>query len=161
MYMMHVPIYANALRCIAQALQSDSIDIFQLSAVGEGYVVEYLDPNPPYLNILRLEFSAARIEILDREGRAKRRDSKSDFRFDSLPESLRAVGRYVDSRRVLLRRLRNGSAELDQVVLEYQTRDGSLQSEILDTRSIREIGIAMYKRRTRIADPITLITRRA
>ena len=160
-YMIHVPIYAVALRCIAQSLQSCNVDIFQLSTIGEGFVVEYLDPKPPYRNILRREFSAASIEILDREGQAKRRGGKSEFRFDSFPETLRAVGRYVDSKRVSLRRLKDCSIELDQLALEYQTRDGSLQSEILDIRSIREIGISMYKQRSRIANPVTLITRRA
>jgi hypothetical protein len=158
--MIYVPNYAQALRCIAQALQSYEIDTFQLSAEGDGFLVEYLDPSPPHLNILKLEFSAARIEILDREGKSKRRNTKSDFRFDSFPEMLRAAGRYMDSKRAELRRVKNCSAESGEVELEYQTREGELKSEILDTSSLREIGVTMYKRRNRLSNPVTFLTRR-
>ena len=159
--MIHVPNYANALRCIAQVLQSYSVDIFQLSTDGDGFLVEYLDPNPPYRDILKLEFSAPRIEVLDRDGETKRRHTKSDFRFDSFPETLRAAGRYVDSKRAQLRGLKNSSAECGELEIEYQTRAGELRSEILDTSSLREIGVSMYKRRSRILNPVTLLTPRA
>jgi hypothetical protein len=160
--MIYVPNYANALRCIAQALQSYGVDIFQLSADGDGFLVEYLDPNPPYRDILKLEFSASRIEVLDRDGETKRRRHiKSDFRFDSFPETLRAAGRYVDSKRAQLRGLKSSSAECSELEIEYQTRAGELRSEILDTSSLREIGVSMYKRRSRISNPVTLLTPRA
>jgi hypothetical protein len=160
--MIYVPNYANALRCIAQALQSYGVDIFQLSADGDGFLVEYLDPDPPYRDILKLEFSASRIEVLDRDGETKRRrHTKSDFRFDSFPETLRAAGRYVDSKRAQLRGLKSSSAECSELEIEYQTRAGELRSEILDTSSLREIGVSMYKRRSRISNPVTLLTPRA
>ena len=159
--MIHLPNYANALRCIAQVLQSNDVDIFQLSSGGDGLLVEYLDPNPPYLNILKLEFSPARIEILNREGESKRRHTKSMFRFDSVSETLRAAGRYLDSKRAELLRLKNSSDEGAELELEYRTRDGKLHSEILGTSSLREISVSMYKRRIRISNPVTLLTRQA
>jgi hypothetical protein len=158
--MIHVPNYANALRCIAQTLQTYGVDIFQVSAGADGFVVEYLDPNAPYRDILKLEISTARIEILDREGESKRRNSKSEFRFDSFPETLRAAGRYVDSQRAELRRLKN-CVEDGELEIEYQTRQGELRSETLDITCLREIGVAMYKRRNRISNPISFLTRRA
>ena len=143
--MIHAPNYANSLRCIAQHLQTYGVDIFQLSTDRDVFLVEYLDPQPPYLKILNSELSAAQIEILSRHGESKRRYSKSEFRFDSFPEILRAAGRYVDTKRAELRRIKNCSAESGQVELEYQTRAGELRSEILDTSVLRDRRLDVQK----------------
>jgi hypothetical protein len=152
--------YAGALRCIGQALESRNIDIFELIADADKFVVQCGDPNPPYTGILKLHYSVDRVTMLDREGQAKRRQAKSEFRFDSLPEILRAAGKYVDTKRAQLRRLNNCCASAGELELEYQTRAGEMQSEILIMGLIREIAVNMYKRRSRIANPVTIITRR-
>ena len=106
--MLYIPNYASALRCVGQALERQNIDIFELITDGDGFVVRCPDPKPPYTAILRLNYSADTITILDREGQAQRRQTKSQFRFDSLPQILRATGRYVDTKRAQLLRLNNG-----------------------------------------------------
>ena len=160
--MLYRPTYANALRCIGQALDSHNIDVFELiTTKTDEFVVECGDPNPPYTGVLKLQFSTDRIQIIDREGQARRRQSKSELRFDSLPEILRATGKYVDSKRAELRRLSNCCpSDAGNVELEYQTRAEGVQSETLDMSLIREVAVNMYKRRSNISNPINTITRR-
>ena len=67
--MLYIPNYASALRCVGQALERQNIDIFELITDGDGFVVRCPDPKPPYTAILRLNYSADTITILDREGR--------------------------------------------------------------------------------------------
>jgi hypothetical protein len=159
--MIFLPNYASALRCIGQALESRNIDIFELITDADEFLARCADPDPPYTGILEIRFSSQRIEILDREGRARRRQTKSVVRFDSLPEILRAAGRYIDSKRAQLRRLNNCClSEAGDVELDYQTRGGNVQSETLPMSLIRETAVDMYKRRTRISNPIDIVTRR-
>ena len=160
--MLYHPNYAGALRCIGQALQSHNIEVFELKSDANEFRVEGADPNPPYTGLIKLNFSIDAIKILDREGQALRRQSKSDFRFDSLPEILRAVGKYVDDKRgVQLQRLSNFRlSDQDEIEIEYQSRDGDIGEEILSMSAIRETAVDMYKKRTRLPNPIDMITRK-
>src|SRR5262245_7981132 len=98
--MVYVPNYAACLRFIGTALQRRKIEIFEITLTdADEFLVEYGDPDPPHTGISRLLLSPDRIEILDREGEARRRQTRSEFRFDSLTEILRATGKYVDSKR--------------------------------------------------------------
>jgi hypothetical protein len=160
--MLYRPPYASALRCIGQALENHNIDLFELVITeADEFIVECGDPNPPYTGVLKLQFSPDSIKIIDREGQARRRRTRSELRFDSLPETLRATGKYLDSKRAELRRVSNCCpSEAGKVELEYQTRAGDVQSETLDMSLIREVAVNMYKRRTSISNPINTITRR-
>lgn len=158
--MLYLPNYAGALRCIGQALETRNIAVFELTVVADEFVVRCGDPNPPYTGILTLHYSPQRITILDREGQARRRQMKPYFRFDRLPEILRAAGRYVDSKRGEIRMLTNCSAAEAGIEVEYQTRAG-VKSEMLSTATIRDIAVHMFKRRTQISNPIDMLSRRS
>jgi hypothetical protein len=80
--MLYLPNYAVALRCIGQALQRQNIEVFELQSDGDDFRVQGANPNPPYIGLIELRFSLDDIKILDREGQAQRRQSKSEFRFD-------------------------------------------------------------------------------
>ena len=155
--------YSSALRCIGQALESHNIDVFELTITeADEFVVECGDPNPPYTGFLKLQFSIDSIKIIDRENQARRRQTKSELRFDSLPEILRATGKYLDGKRAELRRLSNCCpSDAGDVELEYQIRARDVQSETLDMSLIREVAVNMYKRRNSISNPINTITRRS
>src|SRR6266545_8251512 len=71
-HMLYHPNYAGALRCIGQALQSHEIEVFELSSFANEFRVVAGDPNPPYTALIKLNFSVQDIEILDREGQARR-----------------------------------------------------------------------------------------
>ncbi|HEY1234470.1 MAG TPA: hypothetical protein VGH22_13920 [Candidatus Binatia bacterium] len=157
--MLYLPNYAAALRCIGQALEIRNIAVFELIVDADEFVVRCGDPNPPYTSIVTLHYSPQRITILDRDGQARRRQMKSYLRFDSLPEILRAAGNYVDSQSGQIRRLTNCSTSEASIEVEYQTRAG-IKSETLCTSLIRDIAVTMFKRRTRISNPIDLLTRR-
>jgi hypothetical protein len=151
--------YAATLRCIGQALHSHNIEVFELRTDANEFRVQGADSNPPYTGLIELHFSPDRITILDREGQARRRQSKSEFRFDSLPEILRAVGTYIDNKRTArLRRLNNCCLSDDAAIeVEYQIRGGDIRSETLSMNVIRETAVDMYKRRTRLSNPISMV----
>jgi hypothetical protein len=157
--MFYVRDYASALRCIGQVLEIQNIDIFELRSGADEILVEYADPTPPYTGIFEVHYSLDRIMVLDREGQAQRRRAKTELRFDSLPEILRAAGRYVDDKKVQLRRLNNCSVPVGDLELYYQTREGKMQSENLPASLIRQIAVNMYKQRSRIANPIDIRAR--
>jgi hypothetical protein len=159
--MLYHPNYAGALRCIGQALQSHNIEVFELKSDANEFRVEGADPNPPFTGLIKLNFSLDDIKILDREGQARRRRSKSDFRFDNLPEILRAVGKYVDDKRAARLRWINNCcpSDQDEIEIEYQTRAGDIRAETLSMSAIREIAVDMYKKRTRLPNPIGMVTR--
>ena len=153
--------YSSALRCIGQALQNQDIEVFDIKSYANSFHIQGGDPNPPYTDLIELDFSSEDITILDREGQARRGQSTDDVRFDSVAEILRAVGDYIDSKRVYLRRINNSSSMADQPVveIEYETRDGDSRSENLAVSFIREGAVQMYKRRTRLSNPINMLTR--
>jgi hypothetical protein len=161
-YMLYLPNYAGALRCIGQALQNQNIEIFELKGYADEFHLEAGDPDPPYTALIELKFSSEDIKILDREAQARRGQSNGDVRFDSVPEILRTVGEYVDNKRANLRRVNNicsASSDYPAVEIEYQTRAGDVQLETLTLNVIREASVNMYKRRTRISNPVNIITR--
>jgi len=155
--------YASALRCIGQALQNQNIDVFELKSVNDGFRVQCGDPNPPYLALIELRFSLEQINILNRQGQARRGQPNGGVRFDAVPEILRGVGGYIDSTHAHLRRINNSCASMsdDPVIeIEYETRSGNVQSENLTLKFIREASVSMYKRRTQLSNPNSTLTRR-
>lgn len=162
--MLNLPNYARALRCIGQALQNLHIEAFELKSDLSDFRLTAGDPNPPYTALIELAFSAQRIEVLDREGQARRGQAGREVRFDSIPEMLRAIGEYVDSKYGRLLRIDNTSVSASGnplVTIEYRTRAGNLQIETLTPSSIREASVRMYKRRARVSNPINILTRKS
>ena len=154
--------YAGTLRCIGQVLHNQEIEAFEINTYANEFRVLAGDPNPPYTALIELKFSVQDIEILDREGQARRGQSTTEItnvRFDSVPEVLRAVGEYLDHKRGYLRRVNNSSSSEAAVEIQYQTRAGDVQTENLTLNFIRETCVHMYKRRTRISNPINILTR--
>jgi hypothetical protein len=161
--MLYIPNYASALRCVGQALQNESIEVFELRTHLDEFRLQGGDPNPPYIALIELRFSIEDIKILDREGQARRRPPNAEIRFDGLPEIFRAVGEYVDNNRGHLRGFNNSSSSnfYDPTVeVEYETRAGDVKSENLTMSFIRESAVRMYKKRTRLSNPVDISTRR-
>jgi len=46
-----------------------------------------------------------------------------------------------------------------EIEIEYQTRGGDIRAEALSMNVVRETAVDMYKRRTRLSNPISIITR--
>ena len=149
--------YAGVLRCVGQALQKRNIDIFELKSYPGEFRLQGGDPNPPYIALIEMRLSTAQMEVLDREGKMHRGQLNEGIRFDSIPEILRGIGGYVDSRRGQLLRIDNSCTSMsdDPVVkVEYEIRTGLVQSESLTTSFLREASVSMYKRRIQPITPV-------
>jgi hypothetical protein len=159
--MLYLPDYAGALRCIGQALQDRKIEVFELTSHANEFRLQCGDPDPPYTALKEMSFSLEGIQILDREGQARRGQSSPSIRFDSVSEMLRAIGGYVNNQRAYLRRVNNSSASAsnDPVVeIEYETRSG-VRTENLPVSFIREASVNMYKKRTQLPHPASIFAR--
>jgi hypothetical protein len=141
--------YSSALRCVGQALQKRNIEVFDLKCEDETFLLQCGDPSPPYFSLIELRYSLDNLIAIEREARARRRDSLKTVQFEGLPEMLRAVGRYVDRRRARLLRIWNSdtSDSGDAIKVEYRTRDRNLHSEEFSASSIYEHSVRMYKER--------------
>src|SRR2546430_9575339 len=82
------------------------------------------DPSPPDLTLIKVRLNSDDISGIELKGRAKRGGSLTTAKLDSLPEILRALGHYVDSKGGRLVRICNGAVALDTslIMLEYETR---------------------------------------
>lgn len=161
--MVNLPNYARALRCIGQEIQSREIEVFELRSFAEDYRLTAGDPHPPYTGLIELSFSPQRIELLDREGRARRGRAGAEMRFDAVPEMLRALGEYLDSKRMQLERVDNSAAAMaaaPALTVEFRNRAGEVETEELAMSFLREASVRMYQRRSRISNPIDMLTRK-
>lgn len=159
--MFYLPSYAGALRCIGQELQRQNIDLFELKSHPNEFCLQCGDPNPPYTGLIEMVFSKEKIQMIDGESRAQRGQSAGEIRFDSISETLRAVGEYIDKKRGSLRWVSNGGSPSDAVLqLEYQTRLGEVELETLTMSFIREACVRMYQKRTGQNEAINLLTRK-
>lgn len=142
--------YAAALRCIGHALQRKGIVAFELKAHAYGFQLRCKNPNPPYTNTIHLSYSLLDLEALEREGQAKRGRPLTSVQFNSLPEILRTIGKYVDDKRGSVSRIYKADQPISDPIieLEYKTRDGHLKAEKLPLSLISEMSMCMYKRRT-------------
>lgn len=145
--------YSSALRCVGQALQKRNIDVFDLKCEDESFFLQCGDPNPPYLSLIELRYSLDDLISIERKARENRRDSQKIVSFEGLPETLRAVGRYVDKRRGRLLRIWNTdpSPSGDAIKVEYRTRDRNFHSEEFPTTAIYDVSVGMYKERAKSA----------
>lgn len=143
--------YSNALRCIGQALEQRDVVAFELSCENEEFRLRCGSPSPPYVGLLELQFSEPEISVLERQGRARRGGPTKTLDFDGLPELLRAVGRFVDSKRGQLVRVCNvGLSALsdDSFKVEYRGYTGEIRAETLFKASLHDRLTRMYKERS-------------
>lgn len=154
-------VYASALRCIGQELESRDIDVFEIKRYANEFQIQAGDPNFPYTGLIEIKLSAEQIEVLEHRGRARRGKSNAVVKFDGIPNMLRAVGEYIDKHGDL-RRVDNSCPPIaDQLAIEieYRIRSGDIRLETLLMNVIREASIAMYKRRAHRPDIISFPAR--
>jgi len=139
--------YSKALRTIGQELEKRGIDLFELSCRHADYTIEYSDPKPPHTRLLEIYLSGEEIRSLDLDAARQRGGSFKLVAFDRLPEILRALGRYVETKGGEILRISTmaSTPERDAMRLEYEARDGRIQAEELTTSAIADIAMRMYR----------------
>lgn len=149
------PLYSHAreLRTIGQQLEKLSIDIFDLLYVDGDYVLECADPNPPFTDLIHLKYTNAELQSLERAAAQARSGGFTQVNFQSLAETLRAIGRSVERLNGKLLHISVPDAVEDGLLfkIEYQTRDGRHCFEDIYTNALAELTIRMYKERARIS----------
>jgi hypothetical protein len=157
-----VMVYANALRCIGQELESRDIEVFEVKSYANEFRVQAGDPHSPYTGLIDIKLSAEQIEVLERRSQASRGKSNEQMKFDSMPNILRAVGEYIDKHGYLRRVDTSCPPIADQLAIEveYETRAGDIRLETLPMSVIREASVSMYKKRAHRPDIISFFARK-
>jgi hypothetical protein len=153
--------YDQQLRTIGQSLEAQRIKLFELRQQGERYVVKgEPEKERSLLAALRnwqkqkrsagmdasLNYSAADIDELDRQGRAQRSQANRLPDFHRLPNTLRTVGSYLDQKGSKLVELRKH--ELSIAILS-QNQAGHPEFEERSVASFYELFVRLHgKRRT-------------
>lgn len=155
-------VYANALRCIGQELESRDIEVFEVKSYANEFRIQAGNPNSPYTGLIDIKLSAEQIEVLERRSQASRGKANEQMKFDSMPNILRAVGEYID-KHGYLRRVDNSCPPIaDQLAIEveYETRAGAIRLETLPMSVIREASVSMYKKSAYRPDIISFFARK-
>lgn len=143
--------HSKALRAIGQELVRRGIDLFELRCLRDKYYLQCGDPKPPYVGLIELNYSDDDLISLNRAATALRGNTFKLVKFESLPEILRTLGHYVESKNGDLMRISNSESlpDADTIKVEYETRDGRTHVEELAIPVIAEAGMRMYKERGR------------
>jgi hypothetical protein len=148
--------YSSALRSIGQVLEKWDMNAFDLRCSDSEFRLHCGDPTPPHLTLIKVRYTSDDISGLELKGRAKRGGSLTTAKLDSLPEILRALGHYVDSKGGRLVRICNGDVALDSslIMLEYETRHRQVRREDFSITSIYKHTQDMHHERSRISPDI-------
>lgn len=143
--------HARELRTIGQQLDKLGVDIFELRHDDGDYSLDCADPNPPYLDLIKLRYSAFEVRSLDLMAAEARTQQFTLVDFQSLAENLRAIGRYLEKFEAKLLRVSVTDSVPDCSVwrIEYETRDGRYRSEEKPVSELAELAMHMYKERAR------------
>lgn len=143
--------HSKALRSIGQDLVKKGIDLFELRCLRTEYYLQCGDPTPPHVGLVELSYSDDDVITLDLAAASQRGGAFKFVEFESLPELLRAAGRYVDNKDGLLLRISNteSAPDSDSFRVEYETRDGRNHVEEVSFNELAETARRMYKERNR------------
>ncbi len=144
--------YAKLLRAIGQALEELSFQTFKLESDGDDYLVQLRGVRPTWQRLLgrypatvQVRYTPEDIDRLEREGQARRRDPHGMPDPFSLPQIMRGVGTYVDSKCAQL--LKVSRQHQNMVTVQYETDLGK-EEERLMISDLYDIWLHMYKNRT-------------
>lgn len=150
--------YPNALRTIGQELEKRGIDLFELRRLRAEYYLQCGDPTPPHVGLLEITYSDDELISLDLAAANQRGDHFRLVDFEGLAETLRALGRYLDSKDSNLLRIDKSEPleSPDTLRVEYESRDGRIHVERLSTTAMAHEARLMYMERSRISGRRTL-----
>ena len=153
--------YDQQLRVIGQSLEARRINIFELKADGDRYIVRGDPEKGPSLKArLRdwterirgqalgssMSYALADFEQLDRQARLRRRKPNGLPDSYSLSNTLRTVGSYLDRKGAELLEIHKRSLSL---TILYQNQDGHPDMEERSIASFYNLFIDLYGKRGR------------
>ena len=151
--------YDQHLRAIGQSLDNKRMTAFELKADAERYVVRGVPEKDPHLlarlrdwrkrmqgasRETSLAYGTGEIERLDKEGRLNRTKPDRLPDFYSLPNSLRTVGSYLNSKNAELLELHKSPLS---VTLLYQNENGHPNMEERSIASFYNLFVALHGKR--------------
>jgi hypothetical protein len=125
-----------------EAFKKAFLDICKMSTAAQSATPPVKVPAPSRL--LRLDFTQADIDKLEREGQALRSDWERSPLSHSLPQVLRIVGWYVDHKKCQLQKI---SKTGETLRVSYTGSLGTQKLETLTLVEIYDMWVHLYKQR--------------
>ncbi len=156
--------YPQQLRSIGQSLEAQRINVFELACRGERFVVKgEPEKETSMLAALRqwqqrrrseglnasLTYTRQDLEQLDRQGRARRTQANRLPDFYSLPNTLRTVGHYLESKGAELLELQKHQLSL---TLLSRNKHGHPEMEERTIASFYQLFLKLYDARGKSPD---------
>ncbi|HVO96105.1 MAG TPA: hypothetical protein VMT22_24835 [Terriglobales bacterium] len=144
--------YAAALRCIGQFLETSELKAIEVKIHGDDYIVQAWNKGTSMAMDLEKQFTNGDLKVMDTEARGKRKPFSGPPNLLSLAQVLRLAGNYVDRMRGRLIRVswQDQSDKIQSVTVQWEPAQPARESAELQTTTIEELCIHIYKQRKKI-----------
>ena len=141
--------YGQALRAIGQDLQGHGALVYEINVSDAEYRVQCDCDLPPPGNLLSLCYTSRILEQIDFMGKLKRTVVSSVNSPESLPDTLRSLGAYVDREHGRILRLANYELSGPEIAyrVEFSLPDGSRVENTLSKLALEEITASLRQQR--------------
>jgi hypothetical protein len=141
--------YGQALRAIGQDLQGHGALVYEINVSDAEYRVQCDCDSPPPGNLLSLCYTSRILEQIDFMGKLKRTVVSSVNSPESLPDTLRSLGAYVDREHGRILRLANYELSGPEIAyrVEFSLPDGSRVENTLSKPALEEITNSLRQQR--------------
>jgi hypothetical protein len=141
--------YGQALRAIGQDLEGHGALAYEINVSEAEYRVQCDCDLPPPENLLSFCYSSRILEQIDFMGKLKRTGASSVNSPESLPDTLRSLGAYVDRENGRLRRIANYELLGPEIAyrVEFALPDGSRVENTLSKPALDQITNSLRQQR--------------
>ncbi|HEX2243424.1 MAG TPA: hypothetical protein VHK27_09260 [Gammaproteobacteria bacterium] len=141
--------YAQALRAIGQDLQGHGALAYEIDVSDAEFRVQCDCDLPPPGNLLSLCYTSRILEQIDFMGKLKRTGVSSVNSPESLPDTLRTLGAYVDRENGRLLRIANYELSGPEIAyrVEFALPDGSRMENTLSKPALEGIANSLRQQR--------------
>ena len=141
--------YGQALRAIGQDLQGHGALAYEINVSDAEYRVQCDCDLPPPGNLLSLSYTSRILEQIDFMGKLKRTGVASVNSPESLPDTLRSVGAYVDRENGRILRIANYEFLGPEIAyrVQFALPDGSRVENTLSKPALDEITKSLRQKR--------------
>ena len=141
--------YGQALRAIGQDLQGHGALVYEINVSDAEYRVQCDCDLPPPDNLLSFCYTSRILEQIDFMGKLKRTGVSSLNSPESLPDTLRSLGAYVDRENGRILRLANYELLGPEIAyrVEFVVPDGSRAENSLAKPALEELTNSLRQQR--------------
>lgn len=144
--------YASTLRCFGQFLDGMELKALEIKTHNNDYILQAWSKGTSMTMDLEKTFTPDDVQLLEAEGRAKRKPFSGPPNMLSLPQVLRLAGNYVDRMHGRLVRVswQDQSDKIQSITVQWEPNPAGREQTESPLAVIEELCIHIYKQRKKI-----------